>query len=320
MTRRVLVVDDNQVNRHVLRKILSNDYWVLEAENGQIALSILRENAETISAVLLDIVMPVMDGYTVLTQMRADPNMANIPVIVTAGNTDADADVEAQALAIGANDVVIKPYNPAVIQHRLWNTINLRETAALANAATLDALTGLCNRAAFFARAEEMITARAPGFYVLACFDINNFKVINDQYGTYRGDDVLRHTARVFREGFAPVGGLCCRMMADNFAVLYPASFMNTEKIAEIRRKASDLDGVVLPITFSIGRYIVEDTSLSVSAMYDRAAIAKDSVKGRYDVHIAQYDASMRERIIREQEIVNEMTGALATGQFEPWL
>lgn len=318
MLKNILVVDDNEINRKILHNILRKDYQIAEACNGEDALKILWKSHETISAVLLDIAMPVMDGYEVLEQMRKSETLSHIPVIVATGNTEKDAEVK--ALALGANDFVVKPYNPAILKHRLRNTIKLRETAAAANAVKWDKLTGLYSREAFFDQVAEMVSAQEPGFYVLACFDINGFKVINDQYGTQKGDDILRHIANIFRSGFEPAGGICCRVAADDFAVLYPRSFMESDELEQIRKQAALLGGSIRPVTFSIGRYVIDDLSLSVSAMYDRAVLAETSVKGRYDTHIAQFDKSMRDRLLREQQIVTEMNKALEEGQFEAWL
>ncbi|MDO4540216.1 MAG: EAL domain-containing protein, partial [Syntrophomonadaceae bacterium] len=318
MLRKILIVDDNKINRQLLRKMLSGEYKTFEAENGQEAMEVMERIHDTISAVLLDLSMPVMDGYEVLSKMRMDSKLANIPVIVTTGNTEDGAEVK--ALSLGANDFIVKPYNPAVIKHRLWNTIHLRETAAYVNAMQRDRLTGLYNRETFFAKAEELIAWHEPGYYVMACFDIANFKVINDQYGTAKGDEVLKYVAETFRNGFEPMGGLCARIMADNFAILYPRSHMDSEKIMEIRRAAAQVRGLTQPIAFSIGRYIVNDRSLSVSAMYDRASLAEASVKARFDVQVAEYSESMRDDLLHEQRIINEMNHALESGQFEVWL
>lgn len=291
---------------------------MLEAEHGKAALELLERSYDVVDAVLLDLVMPIMNGYEVLKQIRSNPNLSNLPVIVTTGSTEAAIEVE--ALSLGANDFITKPYNPAVIKHRLWNTINLRETAAYVNTVQRDKLTGLYNRETFFAKVEELVAKQEPGYYVMACFDVNNFKLINDQYGNAKGDEVLKQLAKVFRDGFGAMAGICCRIMADNFAVLYPYQFMNSAALTDIRQAAATLDGSMHPISFSIGRYLVTDLSLSGSAMYDRASIAEESVKARFDNHIAQYNESMRQSIIREQEIINDMTPALAKGQFEVWL
>ncbi len=85
--KKVLIVDDNQVNRQILRKILSSVYEVLEAADGREALKILYASFESISAVLLDIMMPVMNGYEVLEAIRRDAFLSNIPIIVTTGAT-----------------------------------------------------------------------------------------------------------------------------------------------------------------------------------------------------------------------------------------
>ncbi len=317
MKRKLLIIDDSSINRAILRMILGDEYDVLEAENGREALRILSGELGGVSAALLDLSMPEMDGYEVLRRMQNDPDLSIIPVIVT--TSDADIETEVKALSLGAHDFIVKPYHPTVIKHRVENTIKLRETAAFVNAAKRDELTGLYNRKTFFEIAEEMIAEQEPGHYIMASFDVDKFKVINDQYGAEKGDEALKIIANAFSDGFEPIGGICCRVTADHYAVMYPAEYMDSPEVAETRRKASVLDGSMRPVTFSIGRYLVTNLSLSASAMYDRATLAQASVKGRYDVRIATYTESMRERLLHEQRIVTEMDEALRTGQFEPW-
>ena len=94
----ILVVEDNEINRTMLNTILADQYQVLEAENGEEALSLLERYKDEISLILLDLVMPVMDGYTFLSIMKSTPDYATIPVIVTTQN-DGETD-EVAALAI----------------------------------------------------------------------------------------------------------------------------------------------------------------------------------------------------------------------------
>ena len=183
-----------------------------------------------------------------------------------------------------------------------------------------DPLTGLYNRETFFEKAAEMINAREAGYYVMACFDINGFKVINDRFGISRGDAILKYIGKIFEDGFDRLGGIACRVTADNFAVLYPHSLADSAMLADIREKAHTPECSPQPITFSIGRYPVEDKTLSPDAMFDRAMIAESSVKGRYDIHIAYYSEKMREKILQEQAIINEMNLSLKNGNFEIWL
>ncbi|MDO4552876.1 MAG: EAL domain-containing protein [Bacillota bacterium] len=317
MQDKILIVDDNVINRELLRGILSAEYIILEAGDGVEAMDVLHREAQPVAAILLDLMMPRMDGYQVMEQLQASQALSRIPVIVTTGSTDSQAEIK--ALNCGATEFITKPYSPEIIRRRLKNLIHLQESAAMLNSMQRDQLTGLYNRETFFSIAEKMIEAMPEGYYVLASMDIDNFKVVNDQYGTEKGDQVLRYVAAQVRQEAAAEGTLCGRISEDNFVLLYPRSLKRFDGL-EWQRGGSLLpEGLPMPITVSTGCYIVEDKSLSVSAMYDRASLAQVTVKGRYDVHVAVYDESMRSHLLREQEIVNEMNTALETGQFEAW-
>ena len=91
MKQQILIVEDNELNRAILSELLSNDYKILEAENGQEALHILEQEKESINLILLDVMMPVMDGYTFLDIIKKDLELSLIPVIVmTQGDSEAD--------------------------------------------------------------------------------------------------------------------------------------------------------------------------------------------------------------------------------------
>ncbi|NLC78609.1 MAG: EAL domain-containing protein, partial [Ruminococcaceae bacterium] len=317
MKRRVLVVDDNEINRAILIEMLRGEYNITEAEDGEEALEILKNEGKKISAVLLDIIMPKLDGFEVLRCMQGDPQLERIPVLVTTGSAESDSEVK--ALSLGASDFITKPYNTEVLKHRLWNLIHLRESADKIEASRIDELTGLYNRKSFLEEAAKMVAKKEAGYYVMSCFDIESFKIINDQYGTKTGDEVLKYIADTINRAIVSFGGVCCRVASDNFAMLYPCSFIGSKELEKNHRDTTTPPGIDHPIVVRIGRYIVNDLSLSVNAMYDRASMAEMSIRGRYDKHIAQYDETMRESLIREQQIVNEMYDALKDGQFEPW-
>lgn len=145
--RKILVVEDNDLNRSLLCEILKPEYDVVEAENGREALERLRQYAGDFSLILLDIVMPVMDGYEFLAAIKEDPKFDSIPVIVTTQN-DGESE-EVAALSCGAADFVAKPYKPQIILHRVASIIHLRETAALVNEFQFDRLTGLSSKGFF---------------------------------------------------------------------------------------------------------------------------------------------------------------------------
>ena len=144
MRRLLLIVDDVRLNRIILKKLLIDDYDILEAADGSEAMDIIYSSYESISAVILDLSMPVMDGFGVLTNMRSDAKLRQIPVIITTGQTEEASEVK--ALKLGANDYISKPYNATIIKQRIWNVINLRETASAVNELRRDYLTGLYSR------------------------------------------------------------------------------------------------------------------------------------------------------------------------------
>lgn len=116
-----LIVDDMEVNRVILSGLFETDYRILTAENGEEAIKILAENREAISLVLLDIMMPVMDGYSVLTEMKKRDMLDKVPVIVIT-SSDKPED-ELKCLENGASDLISKPFIPFVIKRRIFNVL-----------------------------------------------------------------------------------------------------------------------------------------------------------------------------------------------------
>lgn len=147
----VLIVDDNEINRKILKNLLQDQYELLEAENGKVALDILtRENVQ-LSAVLLDIIMPVMDGFAVLKAMGQVPELASIPVLVTSQIDRKETEI--RVLEAGAWDFVSRPYEPQVLKKRLANLIELHESSCALISVERDSLTGLYTKEAFYRHA-----------------------------------------------------------------------------------------------------------------------------------------------------------------------
>lgn len=215
--KKILVVEDNEINRAMLSEILSSEYQVLEAENGAVALDVLKEYGEGISLILLDIIMPVMDGYTFLAHVKADQAYSSIPVIVTT-QSDGESD-EVAALSHGAADFVAKPYRPQIILHRVASIINLRETAAVINMIQYDRLTGLYSKEFFYQRVKEILLQHPDRKYDILCSDIENFKLINDIFGIPAGDRLLCGVADMYTR-LVGDKGICGRFNADQFACL----------------------------------------------------------------------------------------------------
>ena len=145
--RKVLVVDDEFVNRQLLGMIVGEEYEVIFAENGREALDLIRENRETLSLVMLDLIMPVMDGFELLELLHGDEELRRIPVIVLTSEKSA----EVRSLKLGAADFITKPYDmPEVILARVARIIELSEGRSLIRATEKDELTGLYTGSFFY--------------------------------------------------------------------------------------------------------------------------------------------------------------------------
>ncbi len=121
----LLIADDDDMNRFVIKKFLKNDYEIIEAVNGRSALDIL--HTRHVDVVLLDIIMPEVDGLEVLEQMKKEPELDKVGVLVA---TSTKEKTERAALAVGADDIVSKPYDPVVIKKRLANILMVKEICA----------------------------------------------------------------------------------------------------------------------------------------------------------------------------------------------
>lgn len=315
--RKILVVEDNDLNRSLLCQILISNYDVLEAENGEEALKLLKQYGEGISLILLDIVMPVMDGYTFLSIMKADPSYSFIPVIVTTQN-DGESD-EVAALSHGATDFVAKPYKPQVILHRVASIINLRETAAMINQIQYDQLTGLYSKAFFFQRVKEILLRNPDRKYDIICSDIENFKLINDVFGIPTGDRLLQIIADMYKTKVKDIG-ICGRLNSDRFACLLEHNVEYSNDM--FNGVSADVNSYleVRNIVLKWGIYYIDDSTISVEQMCDRALLAAHSIKGQYGKYFAVYDDQLRNQLLRDQAITDSMEEALADNQFLVYL
>ena len=314
MKRKVLVVDDNEINRSILTSILEEEYQIVEAENGLEALNILKSDYAVISAVLLDIMMPVMDGYEFLENVREDPHLRLLPIIVT--TTQDSDDSEIKALLMGASDFLSKPYKPAIIQHRLSNLINYRENAAFVNSIEKDKLTQIYNKEFFYHKCERILSLSEHKTYEIIYANIEKFKLINDLYGPRIGDELLKLTAQAISRNLKS-GAFCGRLNADHFGI-----FMEKETRLDdfFRNIALDLKQFHQEVVIRYGIYQVEDKEVPIDVMFDRAKLAINSIKGRYGIYYAYYDDSIREEMLREQFLTAAMKEALKNKEFQVYL
>lgn len=238
-TRRpkLLVVDDQPINIQVLYQTFSKDYQVFMATNGAQALTLAASQQPDL--VLLDVVMPEMDGFEVCTQLKSNPMTCAIPVIFLTGHSDEAS--EAHGLDVGAVDFIFKPINPKIVRARVATHITLkRQSDLLRSMAYLDGLTGVHNRRYF----DEQLTAewaravRIGAALSIVILDVDFFKRYNDRYGHQAGDDCLRRVATTIRTSLKRPTDQVARYGGEEFVCLLPhTDLAGSMQVAEQIRK-----------------------------------------------------------------------------------
>lgn len=312
--RKLLIVDDSLINKAILKKILDPEFKILTASNGQEALDILQIERLNIAIILLDINMPVMDGYEFLVEFKKLSISNNIPVIIQT-HKDNDED-EVKALSLGANDFVTKPYNAKIILYRIKNLISFRENASIVRILQYDSLTQLLSKDYFYQQALQYLTVHSDRKYKLLVSDIANFKIVNDMFGMDLGNKVLANYASILKTYFPSTP--LARIGADVFAVLLPQEVeVNEEIVAKINDSLNSSQIISMNMTLKFGLYMIEDIHVNISQMCDRAVLAIKAIKGIYGKNLIVYDDSFLKNLLKEQIIQESMESALVNNEFK---
>ncbi len=257
---KLLVVDDQPINIQVMHQIFAAQYQVFMATNGAQALDFCRVNPPDL--VLLDIVMPGMDGFEVCAALKTDPGTQDIPVIFVTAHTDAAQ--ETRGLEVGAVDFISKPVNPAVVRARVRTQLTLKfQSDLMRKLVFLDGLTGVFNRRYFDQQlAIEMArSVRAQTPLALIMLDVDFFKRYNDRYGHQAGDDCLRQVAQTLKESLRRPADLVARYGGEEFVCILPETeFEDAMKMARelelnVRQKAiaHEASEAARVVTISLG-------------------------------------------------------------------
>jgi len=255
----VLIVDDEAANIIALTSILSSEYDVYAAKNGPDAIILANEHLPDV--ILLDVLMPEMDGYEVLAALKSVEMTRSIPIIFITGLVDA-ADEE-KGLILGASDYITKPFHSSIVRLRVQNQIQFSSQFNIVKALSLsDELTGLFNRRGFDYRLRmEMNRSRREQTPIcVIMLDIDDFKEYNDTYGHLQGDAALQATANVIMQTLRRPADFSARWGGEEFIALLPDTDMHGALgVAEsIRSSIEDCriyctNGDTSKITVSIG-------------------------------------------------------------------
>lgn len=313
----ILIVEDKAINRRILNKFLSETYKIKEASNGKEALDILEKEENKISAILLDLIMPVMDGFEFLEYIKENKENFNIPIVVM--TQKGDTATEIKALSLGVMDFLSKPYNSVIIKQRLKNIITIIENASLINKLGKDRLTSFYNKEAFFEEVSKVLKKDEKKNYAILAMNITKFKIINDMFGMEEGDKLLRHIADVMRKKIIGEDVIFSRFVADEFYIM-------VEKREDFSIILKDIENEIkeynknINILISFGIYKLEARDIEINVACDRAKIAADTIKDKYDVLYSFYDEKIANKVLEEYKLSSSMKASLKNQDFKVFL
>lgn len=220
---KILIIDDSPVQTEYLSSILSADYELIAHHTAEEGLRAAKEG--NFSLILLDVVMPEMDGFTLLRQLKATDLTRYIPVILL--TSLADIHYEERGLLLGAVDYVTKPFSPVIIKARINTHIQLYHyQMQFRNQAMLDELTGVANRRRYddesAVRWQEAVRFCQP--FSICIFDIDKFKLYNDTFGHPAGDQVIAAVAKTASAFFQRSTDLFARYGGEEFVAIFAGS------------------------------------------------------------------------------------------------
>lgn len=308
----ILLIDDDEENRSTLHEILSDTYTIVDASTITEALTKLENHAVKISLILLNLMISNMYGFAFLAELQRIKVATNIPVIVT--TVDNNETKELEALQLGAHDIIAKPFRPAIIKRRIANTIKLLKTAAEINMIERDVLTGLYSMNFFAKKVAEVIQTNVGKKYLVVFANISRFKLVNELFGRAEGDRLLTFIGKSILDTIGE-NELCGHAGADNFFILIDSNEYSEGSIKAIVNKLNSYS-IPINIVMRFGVYMINDITMPIDKICDRAKLAVDTYEGNYDSFITYYDDSIREKLLREHMITNAMKRAVEEKQF----
>jgi len=291
-TQSILIVDDTRLNIKIMTDILADDYKIFCATSGKEALYIAM--SQRIDLILLDIIMPEMDGYEVCEKLKSDQHTQNIPVIFISAMTNVED--ETKGLEMGAIDYIFKPVSPPILKARVKNHLELKKCRdTLEKQSLMDGLTGIANRRYFDENFDkEWERALLSGDSLSLVFiDIDFFKKYNDYYGHLAGDDCLRQVGKTLRNS---VGDLVARYGGEEFVIVLPAtSIAEAACVGEKVRSNIESIGIVHPSS-EVSQYVT--VSVGIATMIPEKNMIPVSLLEQADAALYQAKRKGRNRVI----------------------
>ena len=317
LRKKVLIVEDEFVNQQILGQIISSEYEPLYANNGQEALDILHENTQEVSLVLLDLNMPVMDGYTLMGIMNEEEILKRIPIIVLTSEKSA----EIKSLQLGAQDFITKPYDmPEIILARVKRSILLAEETEIILRTEKDSLTGLTTKKYFFEYINLYDQHNPNARMDAITINIKKFRTINALMGHRFGDRLLVSIANSLRKLMEKYEGIVARVDSDTFYLYINSMDDYEEVIVKALEEASSKVNKNGKVAFKVGVNRVADRELSVEKRFDDALRAMRLSKDNLETTVVVYDQKMHENELFNEKLVLEFDKSLENKEFKIYL
>ena len=313
--RTILIVDDEAINRELLGNIIQSEYKVIYAADGKEALEKIHSESNTISLVLLDLLMPVMNGNEVLKTMNDEGIINEIPVIVLTSEKSS----EIESLKLGAADFLTKPYDlPEVILARVRHSIQLFENSKIIHATEFDKLTLLYSPEFFFEYASQF-DQRFPNKVMDAVVvNFTRFHLLNELKGRSFGDEILNAMADGIRKALLKTGGIAGRNEADFFYLYVPHDENHNILLDKIKESLSPL---LKPseIRLRLGVYSDSEHKFAMTQRFDHAVQACNSLRNKTsgDSDICIYDDKMAEKEVFDAHLLQDFEAAIEQKQFQ---
>jgi diguanylate cyclase (GGDEF)-like protein len=294
--RSLLIVDDMTANIRILANLLKDDYTIQIANRGQKALDIAR-GSQPPDLILLDIMMPEMDGYQVCRELKNNQATSHIPVIfVTAMD---EVENQKKGLSLGAVDYITKPFDADIVKVRVRNHMNLKvKTDMLEDMSHVDGLTQVANRRNFDRTLQRELKRleRSGKPLGLIMLDIDYFKPFNDHYGHGKGDECLIKVAAALQQVVKRPGDLLARYGGEEFAAILPET--DAEGVARV---AEEMRAAVEAIDVEHGHSQVADhvtISVGCCAQIVTADTTVEQLLNRADTALYAAKRQGRNRVV----------------------
>ena len=313
LKRYILIVDDEFINQEILKEILIKDYEVITASNGKEALDVLNTSLKPISLILLDLNMPIMDGFTLIKELKKHNEYQNIPIIVITGDKDSEID----ALNLGAVDFIPKPFDlTEVIMARVNRSIELSEKRIIVSASEKDELTGVYNKH-IFERYAERIDKYAPmEIRDMIVLNISHFHLYNELYGKDEGDKVLINIANILRDVARINNGIVSRLQTDYFA-LYINHLANYDDLIKLINDKLRNDYNLSNIIIRLGIYPILNLDENIDSRINRAKSSCDEISNSNTKFYNIYSEEEQKNQLFKERLIHDFKKAIDNKEFQ---